>query len=605
MMQTPKARNRSLEVPKRSSPVTTQPKDRSPKVIIRSSSRNPVTEKKRPIKVSELESQIAELQEDLKNAKDQLRLSESWKGHALKEAEEAKRQLISMKAGLEDSQRQLHELSASDDARLQELCKLSQERDRAWESELEAVRKQCTVDFAIVVSAMNEIQRLKIQLERVSEAEATQTKRAEEALAELQSLKQEHAETLSLVESMKVQLCNIKESEAWDQELVNGTPMQLIQANKDTLQSDDLESGKAYSSIVLELDKSRAKVISLEELVFKLKQDLIYARKHNIRYPSRDGKFSDMFGKTGELEELNQVTEEVESLKREVNRLRYVLEIAEITFQEEQARSTADIRSAYELMDKTKSVSTMKETELEIALKKSKADIQDLSAKLIDKDTELQNILEENESVGLKIDSNFASQRVSDLELEVEKLKHTIADLKANLMDKETELQFTTEENKMLKSEFKSKETEQAKITDEASLKAEAAEDAEKEALTMLGVATEEADKSIKREAWVIEQLQAAQATNTKMEMELRKLKVQADQWRKAAEAAAAILSIEDNEKIVERIVPLTNRYDTFSGKMSSSFLDGIGIGIGMDDESIKKRTVLKKIGDLWKKGQK
>ncbi|KAF5201808.1 Interactor of constitutive active rops 2 protein [Thalictrum thalictroides] len=576
-----------MEMPKRSVPVIPQPKDRSPKVIVRSSPRKPVAEKKPPIKVFELESQVAQLQEDLKNAKEQLRLSESWKGHALKEAEDAKRQLINMKAGLEDSQRQLLELSASDDARLQELCKLSQERDRAWESELEAVRKQCTVDSAIVVSAMNEIQRLKIALEMVSEAEASQAKRAEAALADLRMLKQEHTETLSLVESMRVQLCNIKESEPRDQ------------VNKDTLQSDDLESGKAYSSMVFELNQSRAEVTSLLELVLKLKQDLIYARNHNLRYPSHDGKFSDKIGKTEELDELNRLTEEIGSLKQEVNRLTCALEITEIKFHEEQTRSTAEVQSIYELMEKTKSESTLKEVEMEVALNNSKADIQDLSAKLMYKETELQNILQESEGIGLKIENNLASQRVSDMELEVEKLKHSIENLKANLMDKETELKISTEEIKLLKSEFKSKETEQAKTNYEVSLKAEAAEDAEKEALMMLGIQTKEADKSIKREAWVVEQLEAAQATNRNMEMELRKLKVQADQWRKAAEAAAAILSIEDNEKTVERTSPLSSSYDTFTGRMSSTFFEGL------DDESLKKRNMLKKIGDLWKKGQK
>ncbi|KAL0278029.1 UNVERIFIED_CONTAM: Interactor of constitutive active ROPs 3 [Sesamum radiatum] len=86
-----------------------------------------------------------------------------------------------------------------------------------------------------------------------------------------------------------------------------------------------------------------------------------------------------------------------------------------------------------------------------------------------------------------------------------------------------------------------------------------------------LGSLTDEADKSCKKAARVSEQLDAAQAANSEMEAELRRLKVQSDQWRKAAEAAAAILSSDT------------------------------------DDESPKKRNgnMLKKIGVLLKKGQK
>jgi hypothetical protein len=40
---------------------------------------------------------------------------------------------------------------------------------------------------------------------------------------------------------------------------------------------------------------------------------------------------------------------------------------------------------------------------------------------------------------------------------------------------------------------------------------------------------------------------------NSKMEAELRKIKVQSDQWRKAAEVAAAMLSARNNGNFMER----------------------------------------------------
>ncbi|GJZ25952.1 interactor of constitutive active ROPs 2, chloroplastic-like protein, partial [Tanacetum coccineum] len=64
---------------------------------------------------------------------------------------------------------------------------------------------------------------------------------------------------------------------------------------------------------------------------------------------------------------------------------------------------------------------------------------------------------------------------------------------------------------------------------------------------------TEEADKRSRKVVKVTEQLDLAQAANAEMEAELRRLKVQSDQWRKAAEAAAAMLSGGANGKFVER----------------------------------------------------
>ncbi|KAL0338405.1 UNVERIFIED_CONTAM: Interactor of constitutive active ROPs 3 [Sesamum angustifolium] len=92
---------------------------------------------------------------------------------------------------------------------------------------------------------------------------------------------------------------------------------------------------------------------------------------------------------------------------------------------------------------------------------------------------------------------------------------------------------------------------------------------------------TEEADKSCQKAARVSEQLDAAQATNSEMEAELRRLKVQSDQWRKAAEAAAAILSSSNNGKYVEKAGSFD--YNTIGSKLSSQDSEDT------DDESPKR----------------
>ncbi|GJR26950.1 pentatricopeptide repeat-containing protein [Tanacetum coccineum] len=55
----------------------------------------------------------------------------------------------------------------------------SEDWDREWESELKVVQKHHSMDSAALASAMNEIQKLKIQLEKVLESETTQAKYAD------------------------------------------------------------------------------------------------------------------------------------------------------------------------------------------------------------------------------------------------------------------------------------------------------------------------------------------------------------------------------------------------------------------------------------------
>ncbi|KAH1108329.1 hypothetical protein J1N35_012097 [Gossypium stocksii] len=79
------------------------------------------------------------------------------------------------------------------------------------------------------------------------------------------------------------------------------------------------------------------------------------------------------------------------------------------------------------------------------------------------------------------------------------------------------------------------------------------------------------------------------------MEAELKRLKVQANQWRKAAEAATAMLS--NNGKYSDKTIP----FDITIGSLKwESIDDDDDDG---DDLSKEKNNMLRKIGVLWKKG--
>ncbi|RXH83742.1 interactor of constitutive active ROPs 3-like isoform X1 [Malus sylvestris] len=627
-MQTPKARSGSSEVARRGSPPrkvssravrqlrptaleTTDsastssqakrtPKERSPKVTERRSPRSPLFEKKGPSRISELESQISQLQEDLKKAKNQLQSSESCKKQAQQDAEDSKKQVLALSSKLEESQLVLPELSISEEARVIKLHKISQERDQAWQSELEAVQKQHSADSAALASAVDEIERLKAQLEAVAASEADQTKHAELTNAELQSLKENLAETLSLVENMKTQLKDCKASEAQAQAMVSETLLQLETARTtmEALRLDDMKSTEAYKCISSELDQSRARVNLLEELVSKLKADLINASSNVSQNQAGDNDLQQKFGEKQETMESNQTEAELHDLKSEVARLRSTLQTAETKYHEEKIQSTMQLRSAHELLEQIKSTSSQREGELDTLLTKTKAEVEELKAHLMDKETELQGITEENEGLNSKLDKSLSCQREYELEKELKELKGHVTDLKAHLMDKETELQSISEENETLRLEINKS---QSKVKNEVEAEVEAARCAEREALVKLGIVMEEADKSSKKVARVAEQLEAAQAANAEMEAELRRLKVQSDQWRKAAEAAATMLSPGNNGKLMERTGSLDSSYNHVTGKFGSPDSED------MDDDLLKKKNgnVLKKIGVFWKKPHK
>ncbi|KAG4974105.1 hypothetical protein JHK87_030926 [Glycine soja] len=544
------------------SQATKSSKERSPKVTDRRSPRSPVVERKRPSKISELESQISQLQNDLKKVKDQLILSESCKKQAQQEAEESKEQLLALSAKLEESQKQVLDLCSTGEARVLELQNIVEERDMACQSELESSKKQLSVESAALASATNEIQMLKAQLELVANCESVQSQHAESADIELLNLKQNLSETLSLVDALKNQLRDCKESEAQAQALVNETMMQL-EAAKGTVEF-----------LRADTDPINNKCILSENV----------ADDHKFEYQPEILK---------QGEDPSQLEAEVVSLKSEVERLRSAIETAEIKYQEEQNRSTVQIRNAYELVDQIKSESCQRECELEAELKKKKADIEELKANLMDKETELQGIVEENDNLNLKLQESMSSKNEHELKREIKRLEECVAELKADMMDKETMLQSISEENETLKSEMNNC----SKAREEVAAEVEQVRAAEREALMKLGIVMEEADKSNKMAARVAEQLEATQAANSEMEAELRRLKVQSDQWRKAAEAAAVMISTGNNNgRLTERTVSLDN--NNYKGSPYAEDMD--------DDFQRKKNgNMLKKIGVLWKKPQK
>lgn len=156
------------------------------------------------------------------------------------------------------------------------------------------------------------------------------------------------------------------------------------------------------------------------------------------------------------------------------------LEIAEKNYQEEQEKTAKELKSANEAIQQVISGSGLREMELEAEFGKAKATIEELKANLMDKETELHFFLEENEGLSLKL--------TKDLSSELKKLKEELSDTKANLMDKETELQSILEENEVLKEEIEKREAGVGKVSNEAAEELEITREKERDALLKVNV---------------------------------------------------------------------------------------------------------------------
>ncbi|KAL6853724.1 hypothetical protein ACP4OV_019753 [Aristida adscensionis] len=501
-MQPAKTRNGSLEHPTRASSqgsnkagrtgrTAESPTGLSPKVD-RRTTMSAEREKRRPptTKLSELESQLSQLQDELRKAKEQLHSTEVSKKRALQEAEEARAQAAAASAQVRDSEAQLAELSSAEEARLLELRRLSQERDRSWQSELEAMQKQHAADSAALAAAMGEVHRLRVQLAAAARADR----------------RQDVVEALATVDELKVKLKASEEAEAQVRAMHEECKQQLeaSRATIDSLLTDGSRLMDSFSLVVKELEESRAKVKALEE------------------------EMAETSAKAGER--CNCSGSEAAELRSE-------LEAAEARFQEEKILSTVETQCAYELMDQIKTESDLRHGKLAVALESARSDVIFLKASLFDKESELKRALDASKKLE-------AETRPTESTADEQRLRE--------------QLQGALQENGQLRLELQQYESGKGSAT----------------------ARTGEADA-------------AEAAKKGEMEAELRRLRVQAEQWRKAAETAMALLTVgkAGNGKVVERS-------DSWEGGKYAGLCEELD-----DDAAARKNgNVLRRISGMWKK---
>ncbi|XP_062011878.1 interactor of constitutive active ROPs 1-like [Rosa rugosa] len=174
--------------------------------------------------------------------------------------------------------------------------------------------------------------------------------------------------------------------------------------------------------------------------------------------------------------------------------------------------------------------------------------------------------------------------------------------LKAKLEEKEKEAEVFGQENQSLKNQVQ-----------EAATNISTAEAKEKEMALKLSKFEEELEASKANAAQLSEKLKATEDAKEALEAEMKRMRVQTEQWKKAADAAAAILAggVEMNGRISERCGSMDKHFNGvfeppgggYAGFLGSPAADDLDDGFGSGK---RKGSGIKMFGDLWrKKGQK
>ncbi|WOL14551.1 interactor of constitutive active ROPs 1-like isoform X2 [Canna indica] len=216
---------------------------------------------------------------------------------------------------------------------------------------------------------------------------------------------------------------------------------------------------------------------------------------------------------------------------------------------------------------------------------------------------EVQNDLKQGEEEKGNVDEDpetmFKEDCYNDIGAMEEKLQEKspeVLELKAMILEKEKEVEVLLEENMVFKRRA---EAEAAELSAAARAK-------EEELLAKISSMDDELKQSRERTACLTEKLAAAEAAKAKLEEEMRRLRIQTEQWRKAAEAATALLATGDTKfrelgggrRVTERCRSMDKHIGGgYFGWDSPSELEEDKVGGGR-----RRATGVRMFGDLWRK---
>ncbi|XP_042412701.1 interactor of constitutive active ROPs 4-like [Zingiber officinale] len=199
-------------------------------------------------------------------------------------------------------------------------------------------------------------------------------------------------------------------------------------------------------------------------------------------------------------------------------------------------------------------------------------------------------------------DNETAAAAAAAVAEEEEEEKEVVI-LKAKLLEKEREVAVLLEENKIFN----------IKAEEEAKQLAESAQAKQEHLAAQLNSIEKKLKDSKTKEQQLSSQLEAAEGSKATLEMDLKRMKVQIEQWRKAAEAAAEVLASAGNdasEEMSDRILAercssmdkyLEADYRNWESPSIDEDIDEDGSGGGWGR---RKGAGVRMFGNLWKKNQ-
>lgn len=260
----------------------------------------------------------------------------------------------------------------------------------------------------------------------------------------------------------------------------------------------------------------------------------------------------------------------------------------------------------------TNLLDSLEEAEAEIVAAKedaqsAKMEISIVKDALLDKENELQNILQENEE--LKLSEANALEKI-------EQLKESLLTVSSKKSD-DNSLSITKEEYDLLRRKAQEAEEHASKRIAEVLAQVEDANIREKEALQKLNAVNSDLEKSRQIADQSSEQLETVRIVKLALEADLKKSKEEAEYWKKAA-AVTASHNGEMNGKIVDRSTSFVQHSPSESfgdapnvklpSPMHSEDLDQTEtVKEDIDHTEIsstikKKKPMLRKIGELIRK---
>ncbi|KAH9288806.1 hypothetical protein KI387_032923, partial [Taxus chinensis] len=81
----------------------------------------------------------------------------------------------------------------------------------------------------------------------------------------------------------------------------------------------------------------------------------------------------------------------------------------------------------------------------------------------------------------------------------------------------------------------------------------------------------------------------------------MKRLRIQTEQWKKAADVAANVLAVAHNRELNGKVVEISASLLSYSDVLSMRFSSPMKDDFDTLPNSKKKKAMIKKIGDLWK----